>query len=178
MLLCWCQSWLSVGRDTWGQIHQILNLHVHIQTSPGPLSVSSVLLWLVLWAVHGARKYFVKMAQTEKKKAEFWKLLSSQRKNGLSKQCLFLLRENNRCVWRVPLWKCILYMPFQKPAYFVNQIADHVSLCIILYLCSFLPGKKEFTPKRKTEELNIKKIEVWKLRNLVIIRSILLPTGT
>lgn len=66
-----------------------------------------------------------------------------------------------------------------KACLFCSQITDHVSLFYVAnYICALLCLKKELTPKKKTGELNIKKMEVSKLRDVGIIRSILLPTGT
>lgn len=55
----------------------------------------------------------------------------------------------------------VLYMLFPKPAYFCSQITERVSLFgVTNRMCALLCLKKELTPKKKTGELNIKKMEV------------------
>lgn len=114
-----------------------------------------------------------------KRNKEFGKLLPSQR----NKTDLFLFRERNCCVWHGSLWKCVFMQyavyAIPKTCLFCSQITEHVSLfCVTNRICALLCLKKELTPKKKTGELNIKKMEVSKLRDVGIIRSILLPTGT
>lgn len=57
----------QLSGDIWGQIHQVLNLHVHIQIlpdrerSPALCPHSALCLQPLLWAVHGAGKYLAKI---------------------------------------------------------------------------------------------------------------------
>lgn len=64
------KSFADKNRDTWGQIHQVLDLHIHIQTFPGfrrssafPARSQHLCLQPGLWAIHGAGKYLVKTVQ-------------------------------------------------------------------------------------------------------------------